>query len=85
MGATVMLAKLAAELGRPLRPTLAWEYPTPSELAIYLADGDRAQDVSDSSLAGSDRGRTNRNCRYVVSIPRGALPRDILANALRGY
>ncbi len=32
-----MLAALGKHLGRPLSPTLAWQYPTPSDLAQYLS------------------------------------------------
>jgi acyl transferase domain-containing protein/NADPH:quinone reductase-like Zn-dependent oxidoreductase/NAD(P)-dependent dehydrogenase (short-subunit alcohol dehydrogenase family)/acyl carrier protein len=42
MAATGMLSKLGAALGRPLLPTLAWEYPTPEDLARYLAGGEVA-------------------------------------------
>ncbi len=37
MMATSMLAAVGAQLGRTLSPTLAWQYPTPGELAKYLA------------------------------------------------
>jgi polyketide synthase 12/epothilone polyketide synthase D len=40
LSVTAMLAELGAELGRPLSPTLAWEYPTPEALARHLAGGD---------------------------------------------
>jgi acyl transferase domain-containing protein/acyl carrier protein/NAD(P)-dependent dehydrogenase (short-subunit alcohol dehydrogenase family) len=35
--ATGMLAELGRRLGRTLSPTLAWQYPTPLELAAFLA------------------------------------------------
>ncbi len=35
--ATSMLAALGTELGRPLSPTLAWQFPTPIDLARHLA------------------------------------------------
>jgi acyl carrier protein len=35
--ATAMLAEIGARLGRKLSPTLAWQYPTPIELAAFLA------------------------------------------------
>ena len=37
LGAGAMLAELSAQLGRPLSPTLAWEFPTISRLALHLA------------------------------------------------
>ncbi len=46
--ATSMLAALGSHLGRPLSPTLAWQFPTPSDLARHLA-GDGAP--ADSPLA----------------------------------
>jgi acyl transferase domain-containing protein/acyl carrier protein len=36
-GAGAMLAELSVQLGRPLPPTLAWEFPTVSSLALHLA------------------------------------------------
>jgi acyl transferase domain-containing protein/D-arabinose 1-dehydrogenase-like Zn-dependent alcohol dehydrogenase/acyl carrier protein/NADP-dependent 3-hydroxy acid dehydrogenase YdfG len=35
--ATAMLVMLGKHLGRPLSPTLAWQFPTPSDLARHLA------------------------------------------------
>jgi microcystin synthetase protein McyG len=41
--ATSMLASLGARLGRSLSPTLAWQFPTPLDLARHLAgEGDTA-------------------------------------------
>src|ERR1700678_2243120 len=37
LGATTMLARLGVQLGQPLAPTLAWQFPTPLELARHLA------------------------------------------------
>lgn len=36
LGAMRLLADLSQRLGRPLSPTLVWEYPTPRELAKHL-------------------------------------------------
>jgi acyl transferase domain-containing protein/acyl carrier protein/short-subunit dehydrogenase len=41
--ATSMLAAIGAHLGRSLSPTLAWQYPTPGELAKYLARAGEAE------------------------------------------
>lgn len=38
LGAMRLLADLSQRLGRPLSPTLVWEYPTPRELAKHLSD-----------------------------------------------
>jgi hypothetical protein len=40
--ATTMLTALSGELGRPLSPTLAWQFPTPADLARHLAGEDEA-------------------------------------------
>ncbi|WP_437692902.1 SDR family NAD(P)-dependent oxidoreductase [Sorangium sp. So ce176] len=50
LSATAMLAELGAALGRPLSPTLAWEYPTPEALARHLAGGDAAGDAPEVAL-----------------------------------
>lgn len=38
LGAMRLLADLSQRLGRPLSPTLVWEFPTPRELAKHLTD-----------------------------------------------
>jgi len=38
LGAMRLLADLSQRLGRPLSPTLVWEYPTPRALAKHLTD-----------------------------------------------
>ncbi|EYF00540.1 Malonyl CoA-acyl carrier protein transacylase [Chondromyces apiculatus DSM 436] len=39
LGATGLLTELSKVLGRPLSPTLVWEYPTLGALARYIAEG----------------------------------------------
>ena len=45
LAATSMLMALGAHLGRQLSPTLAWQYPTPMDLARHLAGEAEAIDV----------------------------------------
>ncbi|WP_437515469.1 SDR family NAD(P)-dependent oxidoreductase [Sorangium sp. So ce1099] len=63
--ATAMLAELGAALGRPLSPTLAWEYPTPEALARHLAGGDAAAQAPDIVLQA---GRTDDEPIAIVGI-----------------
>ena len=51
--AGAMLAELSAELGRPLSPTLVWEYPTPEALARHLAGGDTTVGATVTSLGAA--------------------------------
>jgi acyl transferase domain-containing protein/NADPH:quinone reductase-like Zn-dependent oxidoreductase/NAD(P)-dependent dehydrogenase (short-subunit alcohol dehydrogenase family)/acyl carrier protein len=45
LAATAMLTALGAHLGRQLSPTLAWQYPTPMDLARHLAGEVEVVDV----------------------------------------
>src|SRR5712672_476194 len=40
LDATALIAELGKLVGRPLSPTLAWEYPTPNALAQHLSEAD---------------------------------------------
>src|SRR5437588_1862553 len=53
-GATGLIAELAAELGRPLSPTLIWAHPTPEALARFLAGGDSARTRPARSAAADE-------------------------------
>jgi acyl transferase domain-containing protein/NADPH:quinone reductase-like Zn-dependent oxidoreductase/acyl carrier protein len=62
LAALAMLAELGKHLGRPLSPTLAWQFPTPSDLARHLAgeagggdvptEGRRSRDEEPIAIVG---------------------------------
>jgi acyl transferase domain-containing protein/acetylornithine/succinyldiaminopimelate/putrescine aminotransferase len=55
MDAVVLTGELQDDLGRPLSPTLAWDYPNPRALAQYLA-GVQDQAVADAGPPASAEG-----------------------------
>jgi acyl transferase domain-containing protein/surfactin synthase thioesterase subunit/D-arabinose 1-dehydrogenase-like Zn-dependent alcohol dehydrogenase/acyl carrier protein len=52
LGATGLLVELGHRLGRPLSPTLVWEYPTPAALAQYLCAGPPGQEPQPAAAVG---------------------------------
>ena len=59
MDAVVLTGELQDDLGRPLSPTLAWDYPNPRALAQHLALGVPGQRDADAARA-SGRGGGDR-------------------------
>ncbi len=52
--ATSMLAALGSHLGRLLSPTLAWQFPTPSDLARHLAGDGAATETPLEAIRSTD-------------------------------
>jgi acyl transferase domain-containing protein/aryl carrier-like protein len=57
MGAMRLLGELAELLGRPLSPTLVWEYPTVEALARHLGNGGDREPIASAAVnAGASAG-----------------------------
>jgi polyketide synthase 12/myxalamid-type polyketide synthase MxaF len=82
MGATRLLGKLAEMLGRPLSPTLVWEYPTIEALARHLtagADGEPKAPASTPPTMREDE--PVAVIRNGLPLAEGTDPRCLLAAA----
>ncbi|HRI10300.1 MAG TPA: phosphopantetheine-binding protein, partial [Nannocystaceae bacterium] len=74
LGASRLAARLSEALGRPLSPTLVWEFPTISALARHLAGAPGAAEGGAAAATSEDPGEPIAIIGVACRVPGAASP-----------